>query len=126
MSADVPRNYDREYTKPIQADARVRIGYTRDGSEISRFVVQLEYRLDEEWTEVVRFDHDATGADEMAHDVADEGLHMDVYRDGEKVDTVSITGPIPPPVGFTTAEEHLAEYAERYLTRFKEWHLTDT
>lgn len=35
-------------------------------------------------------------ADEMAHDVADEGLHMDVYRDGEKVDTVSVTGPIPP------------------------------
>lgn len=126
MSADGPRNYDREYTKPIQADARVRIGYSRDGNEISRFVVQLECRLNEEWTEVVRFDHDAGGANEMAHDVADEGLHMDVYRDNEKVDTVSITGPIPPPVGFTTAEEHLAEHAERYITRFNEWHPTDT
>lgn len=50
------------------------------------------------------FDHDAGGVDEMAHDVGDEGLHMDVYRDNEKDDTVSITGPIPPPVGFTSAE----------------------
>lgn len=125
MSADIPRNYDREYTKPIQADARVRIGYSREGSEISRFVVQLEYRLGEDWTEVVRFDHDTAGATEMAHDVADKGLHMDVYRAGEKVDTVSVTGPIPPAVGFTTAEEHLAEHTERYIKRFKEWHPTD-
>ena len=88
--------------------------------------MQLEYRLDNEWAAVVRFDHDADGADEMTHDVTEEGVHMDVYRDGEKVNVVSITGPVPAAVGYTAAEEHLTEHAERYLTRFKEWHPTDT
>jgi hypothetical protein len=48
----------------------------------TRFVVQLEYRIDGEWRAVVRFDHDQTG--EQSHDITEEGLHMDVYRNGEK------------------------------------------
>lgn len=48
----------------------------------TRFVVQLEYRVDSEWSVVARFDHDSTG--EQSHDVTEDGLHMDVYRNGEK------------------------------------------
>lgn len=123
---DGPRDYDREYTYPIGANARVRNGSSRDRDTITRFVVQLEYRLGDDWVAVVRFDHDADGPEEMTHDVTEEGVHMDVYRDGEKVDVVVITGPVPAAVGYTAAEEHLAEHAERYLTRFQEWHPTDT
>lgn len=121
---EVPREYDREFTKPVAPDARIRIGYTRSGADITRFVVQLEYRLEDEWVAVVRLDHDAEGAEDMVHDVTEEGLHLDVYRDGEKIDTVRVTGPLPTAEGFTAAEEHLATHAERYLNRFREWHST--
>lgn len=124
---DAPREYDRTYTKPTGSvsGARIRTGYSRERTEITRFVVQLEYCLDNEWAEVVRSDHDAEGGDDMAHDVAEEGVHMDIYREGEKIDTVRVTGPIPPAKGFTTAEEHLEEHAKEYITRFKKWHPTD-
>ena len=56
-------------------------------------MVQLEYWTDGAWQEVVRYDRDPES--EMGHDVTEEGLHMDVYRDGEKVNTVYVTGPLP-------------------------------
>lgn len=115
--------YDREWTTPSGSRARKRLGYSHDRGHVTRFVVQLEYRLGGEWVEVVRSDHDEEG--EFAHDVTDEGLHLDVFRDGEKVDTDQLTGPLPADVGFTLAEEHLAEHAERYVTRFEQWHKTD-
>jgi len=116
-------------TRPINAEslspsARIRIGYNRSGTDITRFVVQLEYRLEDEWTAIVRLDHDAEGAEDMVHDVTEEGLHLDVYCDGEKIDTVRVIGPLPAAEGFTADEEHLATHAERYLNRFGEWHST--
>lgn len=89
-----PREYDREFTKPVALDARIRFGYDRSGTVITRFVTQLEYRLEDEWAAVVRLDHNAEGAEDMVHDVTEEGLHLDVYRDGEKTDTVQVTGPL--------------------------------
>jgi len=78
-----PREYDREFTTPLEYRVRRRIGYRHDRGEITRFVVQLEYRLDGDWAEVVRFDHDPEGT--YGHDVTAEGVHIDVYRDGEKL-----------------------------------------
>lgn len=59
---------------------------------MTRFAGQLEYRLDEEWAEVVRFDYDPEG--EQGHDVTTDGVHMDVYRDGEKVRSPEIFPPM--------------------------------
>lgn len=53
---DTPREYDREFTTPLTYRTRRRIGYSHDRGDVTRFVVQLEYRLDEGWAEVVRFD----------------------------------------------------------------------
>jgi len=50
---------------------------------VTRFTVQLEYRHDDEWREVVRYDHDGTDIG-GGHDVTEEGLHIDIYRDGEQ------------------------------------------
>lgn len=60
----------------------------------------------------------------MAHNVSEEGIHLDVYRDQEKVDTEHLTGPIPPAKAFSLAEAHLDEHAERYIERFEQWHTT--
>jgi hypothetical protein len=121
--------YDREFVKPVSIPgARVRIGYSRDRDEITAFVVQLEFQLTDdgaageagEWVEVVRSDHDSTA--EGGHDVTREGLHLDVYRDGEKGHSESLMGPLPSDVGFNEAEERITDRAERYVERFREWH----
>ena len=120
-----PREYDRVWTVRLTEQVRERRGYSSERGTVTRFLVQLEYCLDGEWTVVVRYDHDSAGSDEMAHDVSEDGLHVDIYRDGEKAEAEYVTGPIPPEIGFTTAEEHLAKHTERYISRFEEWHQTD-
>jgi hypothetical protein len=99
---------------------QIRTAFTTEQGDVVRFLVQLEYWLDGEWKPVVRYDHDAEAAG--GHDISDEGLHMDVYREGEKVDMKDITGPIKPAEGFNYAEEDLRENAEQYIKRFERWH----
>jgi len=53
--ADVPREYDREYTDPLARNLRVRLGYGHDRGLLTRFVLQLEYLVDDGWHEVVRW-----------------------------------------------------------------------
>jgi len=83
-------------------------------------MIQLEYWLDGNWRVVVRYDYDrhAPGG----HDITDEGLHLDVYRDGAKVRTERVTGPIPATDGFDGAEADFRENAKRYVRRFERWH----
>ena len=73
--------------------------------------------------EVVRFDHDP--ASKHGHDVTNDGIHMDVYRDGELIRTEEIFPSMSPNDAFTFAEEHLAEHAKRYSERFVKWHGID-
>lgn len=72
------------------------------GGEVVRFVVQLEYWFDGAWREGVRYDHDRDAS--SARDIAEEGLHVDVYRERGKVRTEGISGPIPANDGFDAAE----------------------
>lgn len=83
-------------------------------------MVQLEYWLDGEWSPVVRYDHDCEAVG--GHDVSKEGLHLDVYRAGKKVDVEFVTGPIQPRDAFDYAEADLRENVERYIKRFEQWH----
>ena len=117
---DGPRDYDREFSTPIDYRVRRRIGYSHDHGDVTRFAVQLEYRLESDWMEVVRFDHDP--ASEHGHDATVEGVHMDVYRGGVKIRTEEVFPPMPASEALSFAEEHLAEHAERYIRRFEEWH----
>lgn len=71
----------------------MRLGYSSEGGEITLFVLQLGYRLDDECREIVRFDHDPES--EEVHDVTSDGVHMDSYRDGEKFRTAEIFPPMP-------------------------------
>jgi hypothetical protein len=99
---------------------QLRIAFSKERGTITRFMVQLEYWLDSDWREIVRYDHarDAPGG----HDITEEGLHRDVFRDGEKVETVQVSGPIPANEGFNYAEDDLRKDAEHYTKRFEQWH----
>lgn len=114
---------DYEVTPPPKRLAdrvQLRTAFTAERGDLVRFMSQLEYWLDGDWQEVVRYDHNREA--EGGHDVTEEGLHRDVYHDGEKVDTVQVTGPIPAKEGFDHAEDDLRENAQRYIRRFEQWH----
>ena len=120
MSGEGPQDYDREYTDPLSDVTRVRLGYSHDRGEVTRFVVQLEYRVEGEWREVVRYDHDPVS--EFGHDVTEDGLHIDVYRDGEQYRTEYVAPPMPAGLALDRAEDHLSNNLEGFTTRFEQWH----
>jgi hypothetical protein len=99
---------------------QLRSALSTEKGEVTRFVVQLEYWLDGDWREVVRYDHDRDAPG--GHDVTIEGLHRDVFRDGEKFRVEAVTGPIPPNEGLNHAEDDLRANVERFIRRFEQWH----
>ena len=112
--------YDREYVKLATRQSQIRSGTTVEDGEVAKFVRQLEYRVGDDVLEVVRYDHDPEA--ESGHDVTEEGLHIDVYRDGEKTRTKQIAPPEPASRALTRAEEHLAENIQQFAKRFETWH----
>jgi len=128
MGEKKPREYDREFTKRVGRRSRRRLGIDTERGVVTRFVVQLEYGcnlLEDEWAEIVRYDHDSEGSSEAAHDVTEDGLHIDIYRDGGKIESHELTPPLPSNVALNRAEEHLREHLEGYIRRFEEWHQID-
>lgn len=99
---------------------QLRTAFSTERGAVTRFMTQLEYWLDGGWRTVVRYDHDH--AQPGGHDVTEEGLHRDVYRDGEKHHTETVAPPIPASQAFDHAEDDLRENAERFITRFETWH----
>jgi hypothetical protein len=99
---------------------QVRLGFSKNQGTITRFMVQLEYWLEDDWCAVVRYDHDRDAPG--GHDITKEGLHRDVYREGKKIGTVQVTKPIPANEGFNYAEDDLRENVQRYIKRFEQWH----
>ncbi|MDL0131436.1 hypothetical protein PNP59_10900 [Halobacterium salinarum] len=118
---ETPRDYDREYTSSVGQRVRRRMGYSHTSGHVTRFVVQLEYQLEDgEWAAVVRSDHDPES--KHGHNVAEEGVHLDVYRDGEKLRSEELFPSMQPSEALTYAEDHIAMHAKRYVKRFEEWH----
>ena len=100
--------------------ARLRVEIVKEAGVPKRFVVQLERRVDDDWREVVRFDHDPENP--MGHDITEEGLHMDVYKFGEKARVKDNF----PPVSLTRAPRYciayIKQHADTLLGRFEKWH----
>jgi hypothetical protein len=116
-----------EYVDTVgRPDARLRGGVDSERGVPVRFLYQLEYRVEhadapDEWVSVARFDHN-TNPDEGGHNVAVEGLHMDLYRDGEKYQVVRGFPPIPLNDAPDYAETYIRDHANRLIRRFEKWH----
>lgn len=95
---------------------QVRLGFSKNQGTVTRFMVQLEYWLEDDWCAVVRYDHDQEAPG--GHNITEEGSHRDVYREGEKIGTVQVTNPIPANEGFNYTEDDLRENVKRYIKRF--------
>lgn len=116
---------NKEFTTPVDANVRRRLGIDVNRGEVTRFVVQLEYRIDAEqdtWMTAVRYNHDGKGSAEATHDVTEDGLHIDIYRDSEKVDSHELTPPLSSNDAVERDKDHLAEHLEGYIRRFEQWH----
>jgi hypothetical protein len=109
--------------------ARIRTDIGTEHGDVTRFVVQLEYNVEpnllepNDWRQVARFDHEPDA--EGGHDVTEEGLHMDVYRDEEKAEVrrdfpaVSLRG------APAFCKQTLSDRAPELLARFERWHGID-
>jgi len=122
---DGPRDYDREFLSPVRGPVRRRVGIDVDRGGVVRFVVQLESHHDGEWHPVVRYDHDGGGGAEHAHDVTDEGLHIDIYRKDGTVATEFVTPSRTAGEALDLAAEPLTGTLERFIRRYEEWHGID-
>lgn len=106
--------------------ARLRRELDTDRGTVVRFVFQLEYDLDathdglppHEWREVARFDHDIDGE----HDIEVEGLHLDLYRDGEKHEKVLGFPSMSANEAPEFCQTFLRERADTLLDEFEDWH----
>ncbi|WP_254840942.1 DUF7718 family protein [Natronomonas marina] len=114
---------DYEVTPPpdrLADRVQLRTAFSTERGTVTKFLVQLEYWLEGDWREVVRYDHDRDAAG--GHDITEEGLHRDTYRDGEKIRSEEVSPPIPGNDGFDAAEEDLRENVEGFIKRFEKWH----
>lgn len=118
--ADVSEQEIR-YTDAIKyPHARLRVIIDTENGVPTRFVVQLEYHYDGEWETVVRFDHNL--ASEFGHDITEEGLHMDICRDGVKYRVKTDFPPVALSDAPAYAESHIREQVDQLLRRYEQWH----
>lgn len=115
--------YPRSVSHPY---GEIQYGVTTEGGDVTAFVVQLRCWVGIGTELVAQFDH--TPEEGSGHDVEREGVHMDVFRDGEKVDesTVADAGfdAHPGPVVADIAVEYALTYMERENERLIERYLT--
>ena len=106
---------------------RVRRRLETDAGVVRKFVVQLEYnpgadsveRAPDDWLVVARFDHDTTPGG--GHDVSEEGLHLDIYRDGERFRRSRDFPSVPLSKAMSYCEEFFENNGDRLVARFKQW-----
>lgn len=117
---------------PIWIDlphVRIRRSLDLNEGRLNAFVVQLEYDVagsgtdDPDWRVVARFDHEATSAG--GHDVTEEGLHLDIYRNEERIHRLWGFPRLPAGQAMRFAEETLLVRSERLIARFERWHDLD-
>lgn len=101
-------------------DGEIRYGSTCRKGEVLAFLVQLYCWHDDRWRLVAQFDHNP--AMKRGHDVTVEGLHMDVFRDGEKHETRKTFPRLDARAAFTFAEEYFLEYDQSLIEEYKQWH----
>ena len=105
--------HHRDITHP---DGRLWYSFENEGPLVTEFVVQLECWVEDHWEEVARFDHDPE-----THDIRKEGLHMDIYREGEKYEVKRDFPRLNPNAGMNFSISYLQARNERLIERYKSW-----
>lgn len=111
---------DKYYTDVVEwPHAQIRFSLDTNGIP-TRFFIQLEYRVEGDWGPVVHFDHNPAAPD--GHDIVEEGLHMDIYRDGEQYMVRTDFPPVSLSYAPRYCETYIRKNADRLLRRYEQWH----
>lgn len=105
----------------VGPETRIAVTINTDQGSVESFFVAYEYRLAGSWETVARFDHDPNAL--YGHDIEAEGLHMDLYKQGQKYRVVRSKFPHVP---VNDAPRYCIEYIKRnheaLIERFERWH----
>ena len=114
------REQTKTIEKPLTHQTRLRLFLGRlPGEGLTRFRVQLEHHAVDEWQQIVGSDHNP--AAETGHDVTVEGVHLDVYRGGERIDRKRLFESTTPENALSIADDHIKENYERYVRDYRQW-----
>jgi hypothetical protein len=110
--------YRRAVSHP---DGELRYRATTERGRITEFVVQLYCWRDGSWRLVAQSDHNPMMPE--GYDVTTEGVHVDVFRDGEKheAETTLHPGPLEPASALKYAINYLETHDKRLIERYDEW-----
>lgn len=99
---------ETSYEVALDEAIRLRIDFTRERNEITSFVVQLEYFVNDKWYPVIRYDttHQFAHCDILRPDGSQEKQPMPVSDYNEAL---------------TYAQKDIMANFRRYCARFKEW-----
>lgn len=120
LAAHLPMT--RLHRRPVSHPrGELRYSVRVERGQVTAFVVQLYCWRDGSWHLVAQFDH--TPKTSEGHDVTVEGVHMDVFRDGEKyeVETSPHPGPSAPELALDYAIRYLETYNERLIEQYDAW-----
>jgi|GEM_PF-708473 len=100
---------------------RICANVNTDAGEVTDFVVAYEYEVEGRWMPVARFDHDPHSP--YGHDIEAEGLHMDLFKQGQKYTVVRAKFPyVRPNHGPRYCIEYIKHNHEALIERFERWH----
>lgn len=99
---------ETSYEVMLDKEIRLRVQFTRERNQITAFVVQLEYFINEKWHPVIRYD--------TSHQFA----HCNILRpDGSQMkQPMPVTGYNE---ALTYAQTDIMANFRRYSARYKEW-----
>ena len=108
---------DVDYRSPLQYGVtRIRVEIGKLRGDVRWFVVQLEkntedgFGTNQNWGQAARFDHHPEA--DWGHDIREEGLHIDLYRNGQKM---QVRRSFP-----NISVNRAPAYCEKYLTEMEE------
>ena len=101
--------------------SRINLEMGISGGCVDWFVVQLEQNAGQQygkhdWRQVARFDHHPDSA--WGHDIESERLHLDLYRNGKKVDVRRGFPQVTPENAPAYCEQFLKKRAVDLLERY--------
>ncbi|PSP95639.1 hypothetical protein BRC91_01835 [Halobacteriales archaeon QS_4_62_28] len=100
---------------------RICANINTEQGDVTNFIVAYEYKLRGSWETVAQFDHGPESP--YGHDIDEEGLHMDLYKEGQKYRVVRSKFPYVP---VNHAPRYCIEYIKRnhgaLIERFEQWH----
>ena len=111
-----------DYENPVEYGlSRINTEIGVSDGNVDWFIVQLEQNAGQQygnrdWRQVARFDHHPESA--WGHDIESERLHLDLYRNGQKVDVQRGFPPVTAENAPAYCEKFLEKRSDNLLTRY--------